>query len=142
VLGCLLDTGPAVQAHPEPPAREEPDKAAEIKKLLQERVETLQETVKLLTAQYQAGIVDIGRVLQAQRDLLKATIEFSDMPQERITALRKFLKVAEVLAQTTEAMFKAGSTGSSKVDVLQARAFLLEARIELLREELKAKPRR
>jgi outer membrane protein TolC len=142
VLSCFLSTGPAVQAHPETPVPEEPDKAAEIKKLLQERVETLQETVKVLTAQYRAGIGDIGRVLQAQRDLLRATIELSDKPQERITALGNLLKVAEVLVKTTEAMLKAGSAGSSKVDVLQARAFLLEAWIELLREELKAKPRK
>lgn len=141
VLGWFLCTRPAAQAQSKPPAREQPDKAAEIKKLLRERHAALQEVVRLLMAQYRAGAVGFGRIAQAERDLLKATLDLSDDSKERRAALGEVQKIAAAIVQLTEARFKAG-TGATQADVLQARTVVLEVRIELLREELKAKPRK
>jgi outer membrane protein TolC len=136
VLGCLLCTGGTLQAQPKP-APKEPDRVAEIRKLLRERRELLQEIMKVLTAQYQQGVIDAGRLLQAQRDLLKANTDLADDPEARRAGLKECLKMAETVAVSAEKLSRAGTT--SKVDALQARAIVLEIRTELLREELKAR---
>ena len=73
---------------------------------------------------------------QAQRDALKACVDLYDSSKERIAALRKFLEAVTQMYDMTDAMFKAGQV--TKVAAHQARAIVLEVRIELLREELKA----
>jgi outer membrane protein TolC len=140
VLGWFLCTGPAAQAQSKPPARGESDQAAEIKKLLKERRDALQEVVKLLMAQYRAGAAGFVGLAQAERDLLKATLDLSDDPKERRAALEEFQKIAVEIVRLTEALVRVG--GTTRVDVLQARTVVLEVRIELLREELKTKPRK
>ena len=126
------------QAQSAPKPQGSPDKAAEIKILLKERQETLKKVVDALVAQYQAGIVDFQSVFHAERDLLRATLDLDDSPETRMAALREQLKMAENFAKLAEARFERG--GVTQVDVLRAKAGVLEARIELVREELKAKP--
>jgi hypothetical protein len=76
-------------------------------------------------------------IFQAERDLLRATVDLDDSPEVRVVALRDQLKMAEEFAKVAEAQLKDGVL--SPADAMQAKALVLEARIELLREELKAK---
>jgi outer membrane protein TolC len=120
------------------PAEKNPDRATELKALLKERCDTLSKLLVLLMTRYKAGTVDFAWVAQAERDALKATVELDDSPEKRLAALQKVRDRANEFVQVAEARFKAG--GVDETDVIQARAILLEARIELLREELKAQP--
>jgi outer membrane protein TolC len=112
------------------------DKNAEIKKLLKERHDELTKAVELLTIQYREGRVKFETLAQAQRDALKASVDLYDSSRERIAALRKFLEAVTQMHDMTDAMFKVGQV--TRVAVHQARAIVLEVRIELSREELKA----
>jgi outer membrane protein TolC len=138
VLGWFLCQGATLAAQPKPDAQKETDKAAEIKKLLKQRRELLQAMVKVLTAQYQLGAIDPERVFRAERDLIKADTELADTPAERTAKLKESLKLAESFVDLIEKRVKVG--GATQVDLLQGRAILLEVRIELLRDEPKAKP--
>jgi outer membrane protein TolC len=105
--------------------------------LLKQRHETFRELVEMLVAQYRAGVVDFGRVAAAQRDMLRAAAELEEDAQKRLDALRGVVEIATRVQQGTEDRHKAGIVGQA--DVLQAKAVLLEARIELLREELRSR---
>jgi outer membrane protein TolC len=123
------------QPDQKPPASS--DKATEIKNLLKERRELRKTILNLLVAQAQSGAVNLQSVYQAQRDLLQATLDIADSPEGRIAALKDQLKSAEALAKFVQEAFTRGTT--SKVETLRANTEVLEARIELLREESKAK---
>src|SRR5262249_23061768 len=119
-------------------AGDKEDKAEEIKRLLVERQKTLRAAVDVLMAQYQAGVVDFQRVAQAQRAFLRATLDLPLPPEKRLAALRESRELADATVKVTEARFKRGMV--TQADVLEAQAALLEARIELLREQAKAQP--
>jgi outer membrane protein TolC len=133
-----ITTGGTAWAQPEPKPQSSPDKAAEIKVLLKDRRETVKRVVVILLIQYKGGLVNLQSVFQAERDLLRATLDLEDSPEAHMEAIRAQLKMADDFAKIAEKRFKNGNV--SEVDVLRAREGVLEARIELLREELKAKP--
>jgi len=113
------------------------DKSAALKKLLRERHAMLEQALTLFTAQYKTGKVNFGRVARAEQELLKATLALAENPEQRLAALRSLQEKAEHLTKIAEALSKAGMT--TQVDVLEARAAWLAARIALLQEELKDK---
>jgi outer membrane protein TolC len=136
-LGTLVvSLGVGVAAQEQKPAQQAP--ATELQTLLKERQAALAKLVTALTACYQAGTVDFGVVARAERDFLNATVELDDAPGKRLAALGKFRDSAKTLVKIAEARAKTGH--GSETDVLQATAVLLEARIALLREELKQRP--
>jgi outer membrane protein TolC len=116
------------------------DKTEEINRLLVERHKKLGEVAKVLMAQYKDGRVGFERVTQAQRAVLKAALDLPQSPEKRLATLREFRDLADSIFKFTEQRFKAGF--GSQTEVLEAEAALLEARIQLLREEAKAKPRK
>ncbi len=107
------------------------DKSTEIRKLLQERYATLTELLPLLTRSYREGTVDFSILAMAERDALKATLDNYESPKERVVTLHKLLEFAAQLHAMTDAHFKVGK--NTIATVLQARAIMLEVRIELLR---------
>jgi len=136
----FLFPGAATQAQPKPDLKRDPDKPAEIKTLLKERHMLLSQVVAQLTAQYQAGKLDFTRLGQAERDLLRATVELEEDLEKRIVLLQEGEKTAKKIVALAEAQLKVGTT--TGVDVLQAKVVLLEVQIELLREKAKVKPRK
>jgi hypothetical protein len=138
LLACWSYTAVTAQAQSEATPKTVADKTAEIKILLKERRDTLQKVVESLVAPFQNVRIDFRSLAQAERDLLRATLEVEDGPETRLAALRKYHEIAEAVLKYAERQFKVGTV--SQVDVLQAKAGVLEAKIELLREELKAKP--
>jgi outer membrane protein TolC len=113
------------------------DKAAQLKKLLRERRDTLDEIARRLLLQYQNGQVDFVKLVRAELAAIKATLQLSETHEERVAALQKYVTTAEKLLRMAETRAKAGL--GSPVDLLEAKNLLLEARIELLKEELKVK---
>jgi hypothetical protein len=138
LLTWLLCTAGTAQAQSEPQPQGVADKAKEIKALLKERRDTLNMVADLSVALYKVGVADISRVFQVQRDALRAMLDVEEDPAARITMLRDFLKVAQAVAKIAEQ--RVNSRTRAQDEVLQAKALVLEVRIELLREELKAKP--
>src|SRR6516162_7429071 len=67
------------------------DRTAEIKTLLKERIALLDDAVKDLTGHYQNGVVEIGVVIEAAREALKAKLELAESPQERVAVVRQLL---------------------------------------------------
>jgi len=130
-LACVLCTNAV--------GSEADDKAAEITTLLKERNDMLKKVVEEMTQQYNAGRVPLESVIQAERESLKADLELAKGRREaRIAVLRNVVKNAEELAKTTEGRVNAGI--ASQHQALQAKAFVLEARIDLLREEQGQEP--
>jgi outer membrane protein TolC len=138
LFGCIACTGAAAQAQSKP--KDADDKKAEIKTLLKERCELLEKVVEQLTAQYQAGTIRFSEVAQAEREALKASLDVEEDSEKRLATLQKLRKNAEGIVEVAEALSKKGLI--TEVDVLHAKAVLLEVRIEVLQAEQKAKERK
>lgn len=113
------------------------EKAAKIKSMQKERLEVLSEAVQFSIAQYREGKISFTTVAQIERDVFKATIDLHESPEERMAALRNLQAVVVHIYHIAETRYKTGNT--TKIDVNQAKAVMLEVQIEVLREELKAK---
>lgn len=109
---------------------------AKIKQLLQERLATLKEVVKVATQDYQAGKVSFDRVSKATNDLLNAELELCQTDKERIAVFEKLVATAKDNETSAKARFKAGVALQS--DVLLATASRLDAEIALERAKSKA----
>jgi outer membrane protein TolC len=116
------------------------DDAKELKRLLLERHETLRKAADVLRVQYQNGRIPFGSVIQVQRDFLKATLELPQSAEKRRAALEEYRQFAEQTLKIAQALFEGGQ--AIQADVLEAQAALLEFRIELIREKLKATSRK
>jgi len=88
--------------------------------------------------QYRAGAVGFTELATAQREVMKASLELEDDADKRKAILQKLKANAEGTVEAAEAKSKAGL--ATQVDVLQAKALLLEVSIEILRAEKKGKP--
>jgi outer membrane protein TolC len=108
--------------------------------LRQERCAVLERAVRLLIRQYQNGTVDFPRLAKAELDAIKATLDLDGGPEQRRATLKKCEKTAQEILEIVQARRKAGTT--SEIDVLEAMAILLEARIEVLRDELQGQLRK
>jgi hypothetical protein len=137
-LLCMLCIGTRAEAQQKPPAQKVLDPATELKALRKERQATLSKLVFMLTEEYKTGRVDMGRVVRAQRELLKATVDLDESPDKRLAALEKVRDHAKLIVQIAKSRFDLGK--NTEADLLEATAILLEARIDLLREELKSRP--
>ncbi len=113
------------------------DKAAELKALLKERRNTLNNIVDLRFQRWQAGKDVLEVVLKAQRELLRANLELLDDPKERMAALQDCLETAKKIQKINEEKLQAGL--ATQADALEAKTAMQEIQIEILREELKAK---
>ena len=116
------------------------DRDAEIRALLEERHKTLTKVLELLTAQYKEGATDFSKIYVAMKELTKASVELDCSPEKRLAALRADLESAKGILQLAKERFDNGQV--TEVDVLQARLMLINATIELLREEGKSQPRK
>jgi len=126
--------GGTAQAQQVPPPPPVPDKPSQIKILLKERRDTLKKVVDHLMAQYKAGLIDFRSIVLAERDVLRATLDLGDNMAFRRNVLEEYLELAKHILKMTEDRFKAGQIPD--VDVLQAKAFMLEVQIDLLRMDL------
>src|SRR5262249_38228127 len=80
VLGCALCLGAGVSEGKGQEQKTDPDRARQLKSLLEERHKTLYELMKDLQAQYRQGTVDFGRVVRAMRELTNAALDLDGSP--------------------------------------------------------------
>jgi hypothetical protein len=113
------------------------DEATKLEQLQKERIDTLEELVKILMGQYQIGTIDFSTFSMAQEDLLVAKLETTEKPSERIALLEQQLKDAQVFFDFMERRYKAGVT--PKVDYHRAKVLCLTIEIKLVKERDKAK---
>jgi outer membrane protein TolC len=111
--------------------------AEKLKELQKERRDVLEKLLSNVTLQYKSGAVPISGVAQAERDFLRAALDVEDDGEKRTVILKEHQKNVEAIVRIAEGFFKNGV--GTEADVLQAKAILLESRIELLREQQKAK---
>jgi hypothetical protein len=115
------------------------EKAAELKKLVRELRNRLENARASMVQQAAFVRFDVARILELDQKILKYAIEYEDDPKERLAALRKCQRNAQQILADVKARAKGG--GLSQVDVDQAEALILECRIAILREELKTAKR-
>jgi hypothetical protein len=123
---------------PEELNRRKEDKPEDLNRLLVARHEVLQKTVAVALNQYKAGFMDLGRVVRAEQELLKASLELPQPAEKRLAALREFRDLAEKTLEITRGRARAGTV--TQLDALEAEAMFLEAQIALLREQAKGRP--
>ena len=104
---------------------------AQIRKLQQERVETLQRAVEFALMQYREGVRDYRTVFVLQRNLLDAELDLADTREDQIRVLTSQLKIAKGSLALTEARFRSGAV--SELDVLEAKSARLCVEIKLLK---------
>lgn len=104
---------------------------AQIRKLQQDRVETLQRAVALALSQYQDGALDYRTVLVSQHNLLDAELDLAGTREDQIRVLASQLKIATRSLAFTKVKFRAGLV--TQLDVLGAKSAKLRVDIELLR---------
>jgi outer membrane protein TolC len=114
------------------------DATAQVKALRKERVELLDDVVKHLTNGYSVGAVSFDTLIKAKDQALQAKLELADSPEERIGVLRKLVENANMSIRHAQEQVKVGI--AKDYEVLQAKAHLLEIRIDLVKEEQKIKP--
>ena len=108
----------------------------DIKSLQKKRSMMLDEVVTICRIQHEQGKIDFDVLAKAQREALKAKLEMAENPKDRIAVLKKMLDHGIEGVERLESRQKMG-LGNYQHDLLQAQAFVLENRIELLKEEQK-----
>ena len=139
VTCCCLILGTKAEAQ-KSPTQKSNDLKAELKALRKERQAALAKLVNMAERQYASGRLDFGRFAQAQRELVKATIELEERPEIRIAELEKAHELAKQVEKIAKGRFDAGAR-DSEMEHPHATAVLLETRIELLLEKLKSQTR-
>jgi outer membrane protein TolC len=137
LLAAWIGTIGIARAQTAATSEKDKDKVGEIKTLLKERRDTLQKVVGIYVEQYREGRTNFYTVAHAECEAFRAALEVDESPEARLAMLKQHLESAKAFLQYAEEGTKAGR--GSQLDALNAKAIVLEAQIELLREELKAK---
>ena len=112
---------------------EEVSQTQKLDELLRERQATLRQLVKVVTVEYRQGTSGFESVLRATDQLIDAELELAENAKGRIIILQRRVELMKSLFSMVEAKFKAGQV--RQVQVLTAQAALLEAQIQLAREQ-------
>jgi outer membrane protein TolC len=126
-------TGNPVPAPKEP----SPEEVAKLKALLKERVEVLQEALRITQAEYKAGRNTLENVHESWHELFKTELELCETPVERIAVHQKILAIAQEIEKMTQEQWDAGR--NTKGALLRSKAARLDVEIGLLREQMKIK---
>jgi outer membrane protein TolC len=113
------------------PAAETPD--AELQRLLQERIAILTKMSEFASAAHRQGAMSLSEVLESRRMLLSAKLDGAESKAERVKVLEEIVKLAEQTQAMTEQ--RAKSAEVSQLQVLKAKADVLEVKIKLQREK-------
>ncbi len=105
-----------------------------IQKLLEEQRAVLKEAVQLAVREYRTGRVDFDSVLELRRDLLIAELELAANREERIKLHEEFVELANEFEKVATERFRSGQ--GTQVNVLKAKAAVLQSRIDLERAKL------
>jgi RNA polymerase sigma factor (sigma-70 family) len=106
------------------------------RRLLEARIETLREILKVKEALHQAGEAQVGDLPEWSRRLMEARLRLAGAPAERIVAIREHRDRMVTLQRHTVRLFQSGQatqndTLVSKYYRLEADEFLADAGVEL-----------
>src|SRR5262245_44174296 len=101
--------------------------------LAKERLTILTQLHELSLAAYRQGTTSLSEVLEAKQSLLSAKLDVCRTKEERLKVYEEMITIAEQTKDLTERLAQAAETPQYKV--LQAKAHLLQARINLEREK-------
>ncbi|MBW3543477.1 MAG: hypothetical protein KY476_24765 [Planctomycetes bacterium] len=101
--------------------------------LQRQRRDVLEQLVGALEARYRAGNASFEALLHARKRALQADLELAVDPQRRIDLRRKQVQILKSLHEEARQRVEIGTEGMHLM--LEAEAALLEAEIELLREQ-------
>lgn len=107
------------------------DTSAAIKDLLQQRLATVAEIHELVKKAYASGEAGVDQVHAARAELLTAQLDLAETNEERIKVHQEIVQQAEGWTKVVAQM--ANAAQATTIDVLKAKAQLLEARIALER---------
>lgn len=102
-------------------------------KLLQQRRDILRQLVKAVTVQFQEGEIGFEPVFRATDKLIEAELDLAKNAKERVGILQRRVELMKNLFSLTDAKHQAGQ--GTTAQLLAAKAGLLEAQIQLLREQ-------
>ena len=91
--------------------------------------------VQVAEQEYRTGRLDFESVLGLRRDLLNAELELAASREERIKLYKQFVEYATAWVETATELYKSGQV--TQVDVLRAKAALLQSQIDLERAKSK-----
>jgi tRNA A-37 threonylcarbamoyl transferase component Bud32 len=109
------------------------------RKLAKERLETLKDIAALKERLYETGAVLFEQVLAAKREVAKAELDLAESDTDRVKAHEQIVTIVQNLLSLREAQWQAGKV--LQMDVLKAKADLLEAQSNLNRAEAKSMTR-
>ena len=121
------DSGTALAA---PAAKEKPE-SAKVRKLLQERVEVLEEQLQGQFERVKIGKDPLIQLLDCMRELTDARLELADTREKQIAVLEESLKVLQEAEEQLKQLQAAGL--QTKQGVAQGRAARLKVEIRLER---------
>jgi HEAT repeat protein/tRNA A-37 threonylcarbamoyl transferase component Bud32 len=104
-----------------------------------DRLNALKEIVALQEAMHHSGRVSVDLVLEAKREVAKAELDLCESDKERVKIRERIVALAQDLVKFREAQLQAGNILG--VDVLKAKADLLQALTDLDRAKAKTTPR-
>ena len=108
------------------------EEETEIRKLMNERQQVLQQLVDAIRFQYREGETSLDAVIAAEQELLDAKLESAATPGERIAIREAQFKLAK--QQEQHVARRVESAEISPKDLMTAKANRLTAHIRLLRE--------
>jgi len=110
-------------------SKEKTDTSDAIKELLKQRLATVVEIDKLVQTAYRSGEAGVDQVHQARAALLSAQLDLAETKDEQIKVHLDLVRQAEEWSKVVAEMAKAQQ--ATAIDVLKAKAHLLEAQIAL-----------
>lgn len=97
--------------------------------LREQRLGTLKDIQALLASAFRAGEVPAAEVHRALLELSQAKLELTQTKEERIAIYEETVKEAEQWESNVQALARAAEI--TQIDVLRAKASLLQAKIDL-----------
>jgi outer membrane protein TolC len=120
-------------------AEKPPGKPGEkLKKLLKAAVKAEQDMLKSRFEEYKAGKISVEPLLEAQRRLVAAELDFRDTKEDRLDLCETNVKQSKELKDFCQAKFEAGKLSTEHL--AEAEYLLLDAEIALQRERAEKPP--
>jgi hypothetical protein len=140
LAAMLLVSSTLAQEKAAPVTKDQADESVKkVKKLREERIATLEEVVDDLTILFKASRGDYEDLLEAQRVLIEAKLEYAETDEERVKLYEKLVAILKKRETYAEGLAQAGRV--VRPIVLKAKARRLAAEIHLEQAKMKlAKP--
>lgn len=126
-VGAADRTSPAASGAKTPEA---------VRSLQKERLATLESIRDLLTKQLNEGTGNPQELQQVELDVLRARLELTDSPHERVSICEQVVENAEAFVKRAERTAELGI--GSRSDLLRAKVGVFDAKIALEREKASA----